>query len=180
MVKKSWSWDHGKVPSQDFFVFIHKTRGSKWSNRAYKRVSRESLCQWFSKVFLSYYFDPSLSLSSLFVGRNTHCGSCGQFDSVAGAVQPAPCVAACSRVCVYVERCLCCGLCMLWGLHEIWSFVHVGEWFAFRVPIFETCVLYSLKIVFCGIENHFCFVSVHFVHFFPSFFPLFFSAVCCE
>ena len=44
MVKKSWSWDHGKVPSQDIFVFIHKTRGSEWSNRAYKRVSWESLC----------------------------------------------------------------------------------------------------------------------------------------
>ena len=44
MVQESWSWDHGKVPIQDFFVFFHKTRGFEWSNRAYKRVSRESLC----------------------------------------------------------------------------------------------------------------------------------------
>ena len=46
MVQESWSWDHGKVPIQDFFLFIHKTRGSEWSNRAHKRVSRESLWNW--------------------------------------------------------------------------------------------------------------------------------------
>ena len=50
MVQESWSWDHGKVPILDFFVSIHKTRGSEWSNRAYKRVSRESL--WY-EVLLS-------------------------------------------------------------------------------------------------------------------------------
>ena len=44
MVQESWLWDHGKVPIQDFSVSIHKTRGSEWSNRAYRRVSRESLC----------------------------------------------------------------------------------------------------------------------------------------
>ena len=43
MVQESWSWDHRKVPIQDFFVSIRKTPGSEWSNRAYKRVSRESL-----------------------------------------------------------------------------------------------------------------------------------------
>ena len=43
MVQELWSWDHGKLPIQDFSVSIHKTRGSEWSNRAYKRVSRESL-----------------------------------------------------------------------------------------------------------------------------------------
>ena len=44
MMQESWSLDQGKVPIQDFFVAIHKTRGSEWSNRAYKRVSRESRC----------------------------------------------------------------------------------------------------------------------------------------
>ena len=38
----------GAHPIQDFFVFIHKTRGSEWLNRAYKRVSRESL--WYPNV----------------------------------------------------------------------------------------------------------------------------------
>ena len=46
-MQESWSWDHGKVPIQYFSVSIHKTRGSEWSNRAYKRVSRESLCFFF-------------------------------------------------------------------------------------------------------------------------------------
>ena len=44
MVQETWLWDHGKVPIQDFFVSIHKTRGSEWSNHANKRASRESLC----------------------------------------------------------------------------------------------------------------------------------------
>ena len=50
MVQESLSWDHGKVPIRYFFVSIHKTRGSEWSNRAYKRVSRESL--WEAKCFV--------------------------------------------------------------------------------------------------------------------------------
>ena len=32
-----------------FFVSIHKTRGSEWSNRAYERVSRESLRRVYDK-----------------------------------------------------------------------------------------------------------------------------------
>ena len=49
MVQESWSWDHGKAPILGFSVSIHKTRGSEWSNRAYKRVSRESLQFFFEK-----------------------------------------------------------------------------------------------------------------------------------
>ena len=64
MVQESWSWDYGKVPIQGFSVSIHKTRGSEWSNRAYKRVSRESLCvieinvsdgEWWRNVFTKYW-----------------------------------------------------------------------------------------------------------------------------
>ena len=66
MVKDSWSWDHGKVPIPDFFfVSIHKTHGSEWSNRAYKRVSRESLCGAFSCISLLLHAPISSWLLSL-------------------------------------------------------------------------------------------------------------------
>ena len=44
MVQESWSWDHGKVPIQDFLFPFIKHAVPNGQNRAYKRVSRESLC----------------------------------------------------------------------------------------------------------------------------------------
>ena len=69
-----------------FFVFIHKTRGFEWSNRAYKRVSRESL--WSSFPFLPPKFHGSLYVefytfvfakvsSFRFVSRNVYRHSSG-------------------------------------------------------------------------------------------------------
>ena len=164
MVQESWLWDHGKVPIQEFFVSIHKTRGSEWSNRAYKRVSRESLCP--PNMFLSLVSFVAESLDTWSAGAKQHRPSTQQKSlQTAQLVTWQYCME--SRVDRVSDHC------MHWCVHR-----------AFRRWSFEFgCQTRTLLDSNSRIDNGFFFLMVFsscfgFGHVVLDLFPLFLLALC--